>query len=101
MTGSRRLRALCDDTGTLLMIDETHTLSAGPAAPRGGSAADIVTWARPSPAHPDRAFACGHLAARVLALVDDEQADIEDVVDRWTLAGTPCDGGARAAWARC
>ena len=24
------LRALCDETGTLLIIDETHTISAGP-----------------------------------------------------------------------
>ena len=24
------LRAACDDTGTLLIIDETHTISAGP-----------------------------------------------------------------------
>ena len=42
------LRSLCDDTGTLLMIDETHTLSAGP----GGCTAawdldpDIVTMGK-------------------------------------------------------
>ena len=77
------LRALCDDTGTLLMIDETHTLSAGPggATAAWGLRPDIVTLGKAiAGGIPIGAFGLrDDLAARVLALVDDEQADIEDV----------------------
>jgi len=77
------LRALCDETGTLLMIDETHTLSAGP----GGSTAawgltpDIVTMGKAiAGGIPIGAFGLrAELADRVLGLVRAEHADIEDV----------------------
>jgi glutamate-1-semialdehyde 2,1-aminomutase len=77
------LRSLCDETGTLLMIDETHTVSAGP----GGCTAawgldpDIVTMGKaiaggiPIGAYGLRA----DLAERVLARVNDSDADIVDV----------------------
>ncbi len=77
------LRALCDETGTLLMIDETHTVSAGP----GGCTAawgldpDIVTMGKaiaggiPIGAYGLRA----DIAERVLARVADQGADIVDV----------------------
>jgi glutamate-1-semialdehyde 2,1-aminomutase len=77
------LRALCDRTGTLLMIDETHTVSAGP----GGCTAawgldpDIVTMGKaiaggiPIGAYGLRA----DVAERVLARVADQDADIVDV----------------------
>ena len=77
------LRELCDDTGTLLMIDETHTLSAGPggATAAWGLDPDIVTLGKAiAGGIPIGAFGLrDDLAARVLALVEDEQADIEDV----------------------
>ena len=77
------LRALCDETGTLLMIDETHTLSAGPGRRhRGvGPRPDIVTMGKAiAGGIPIGAFGLrDDLAARILALVDDENADIEDV----------------------
>jgi glutamate-1-semialdehyde 2,1-aminomutase len=77
------LRAVCDETGTLLMIDETHTVSAGPG---GCSAAwgldpDIVTLGKaiaggiPIGAYGLRA----DLAERMLARVADHDADIVDV----------------------
>jgi len=77
------LRAQCDQTGTLLMIDETHTVSAGP----GGCTAawgldpDIVTMGKaiaggiPIGAYGLRA----DLAGRVLARVAEQGADIVDV----------------------
>jgi glutamate-1-semialdehyde 2,1-aminomutase len=77
------LRELCDRTGTLLMIDETHTVSAGP----GGCTAawsldpDIVTMGKaiaggiPIGAYGMRA----DLAGRVLARVADQDVDIVDV----------------------
>ena len=77
------LRTLCDESGTLLMIDETHTVSAGP----GGCTAawgldpDIVTMGKaiaggiPVGAYGLRA----DLAERVLATVVDQDADIVDV----------------------
>ena len=77
------LRALCDTTGTLLMIDETHTLSAGP----GGCTAawgldpDIVTMGKAiAGGIPIGAFGLrDDLAARIYARVTDEGADIVDV----------------------
>jgi glutamate-1-semialdehyde 2,1-aminomutase len=77
------LRALCDETGTLLMIDETHTLSAGP----GGCTAawglhpDIVTMGKAiAGGIPIGAFGMrADLAQRILDLVHDQHADIEDV----------------------
>ena len=77
------LRALCDRAGTLLVIDETHTLSAGP----GGCTAawgldpDIVTMGKAiAGGIPIGAFGLrGALARRILDLVVDEHADIEDV----------------------
>ena len=77
------LRALCDETGTLLMIDETHTLSAGP----GGCTAawdltpDIVTMGKAiAGGIPIGAFGLrAELAERILGLVRDQHADIEDV----------------------
>jgi len=77
------LRALCDETGTLLMIDETHTVSAGP----GGCTAawgldpDIVTMGKAiAGGIPIGAFGLrAGLAERVLARVADHDADIVDV----------------------
>ncbi len=77
------LRSLCDDTGTLLMIDETHTLSAGP----GGCTAawdldpDIVTMGKAiAGGIPIGAFGLrAELAERILALVSELDADIVDV----------------------
>ena len=77
------LRALCDQTGTLLLIDETHTVSAGP----GGCTAawgldpDIVTMGKAiAGGIPIGAYGLRHdLAERVLAKVSTEGADIVDV----------------------
>jgi glutamate-1-semialdehyde 2,1-aminomutase len=77
------LRALCDETGTLLMIDETHTVSAGPggATAAWGLRPDIVTIGK--------AIAGGiaigafgmtrTLAAQLVDLVERDGADIVDV----------------------
>jgi len=77
------LRALCDETGTLLMIDETHTLSAGPggATAAWGLQPDIVTMGKAiAGGVPIGAFGLrDELAARILARVADDDADIEDV----------------------
>ncbi|HEX7442278.1 MAG TPA: transaminase, partial [Acidimicrobiales bacterium] len=77
------LRALCDETGTLLMIDETHTLSAGPGGCTAawGLAPDIVTMGKAiAGGIPIGAFGLrAELADRVLGLVRDQHADIEDV----------------------
>jgi len=77
------LRALCDETGTLLMIDETHTLSAGPGGCTAawGLTPDIVTMGKAiAGGIPIGAFGLrAGLADRVLGLVRDQQADIEDV----------------------
>lgn len=77
------LRSLCDETGTLLMIDETHTVSAGP----GGCTAawgldpDIVTMGKAiAGGIPIGAFGLrADVAERVLARVADADADIVDV----------------------
>jgi glutamate-1-semialdehyde 2,1-aminomutase len=96
------LRALCDETGTLLMIDETHTLSAGPG---GATAAwdlqpDMVTMGKAiAGGIPIGAFGMrAALAERILALVDEQQADIEDVGGiGGTLAGNPLSMAAARA----
>ena len=86
------LRALCDETGTLLMIDETHTLSAGPGGCTAawGLTPDIVTMGKAiAGGIPIGAFGLrAELAERILGLVRDRHADIEDVggIGR-TLAG--------------
>ena len=77
------LRQLCDDTDTLLVIDETHTVSAGP----GGCTAawslrpDVVTLGKAiAGGIPIGAYGLSEeTARRVLARVRDEGADIVDV----------------------
>ena len=96
------LRSLCDETGTLLMIDETHTLSAGPggATAAWGLDPDIVTMGKAiAGGIPIGTFGLGDgLAARILALVEDEQADIEDVGGiGGTLAGNALSTAAARA----
>jgi glutamate-1-semialdehyde 2,1-aminomutase len=77
------LRAICDRTGTLLLIDETHTLSAGP----GGCTA---AWElRPDLVTLGKSFAGGvpigayglsaDVADRLATRVDQEGADLVDV----------------------
>ena len=77
------LRELCDRTGTLLLIDETHTLSAGP----GGC---TQAWSlRPDLVTLGKSFAGGvpigayglsaAVADRLAASVDAEGADLVDV----------------------
>lgn len=77
------LRAACDRTGTLLLIDETHTLSAGP----GGC---TQAWdLRPDIVTLGKSFAGGvpigayglsaAVAARLQAKVDASDADLVDV----------------------
>ena len=77
------LRAICDRTGTLLLIDETHTLSAGP----GGC---TLAWGlRPDIVTLGKSFAGGipigayglsaEVAARLQATVDATDADLVDV----------------------
>jgi glutamate-1-semialdehyde 2,1-aminomutase len=77
------VRSLCDETGTLLMIDETHTFSAGPG---GATRAwdlhpDIVTIGKAiAGGIPIGAFGLkGDLADAIFALVEAEGADIVDV----------------------
>jgi glutamate-1-semialdehyde 2,1-aminomutase len=77
------LREACDRTGTLLLIDETHTLSAGPGGctQAWGLRPDIVTLGKsfaggvPIGAYGLSAAVADRLAARV----DDEGADLVDV----------------------
>ncbi len=96
------LRSLCDDTGTLLMVDETHTISAGP----GGCTAawgldpDVVTLGKaiaggiPIGAYGLRA----DLAERVLTRVADGDADLVDVGGiGGTLAGNALSTAAARA----
>lgn len=77
------LREVCDRTGTLLLIDETHTLSAGP----GGCTA---AWGlRPDLVTLGKSFAGGipigayglsaEVAARLAERVEAEGADLVDV----------------------
>ncbi len=77
------LRALCTRTGTLLMMDETHTFSAGPGGATGawGLSPDIVTIGKAiAGGIPIGAFGLSEaLAARVVATVASGPADIVDV----------------------
>ena len=76
------VRAACDATGTLLVIDETHTFSAGPggATRRWGLAPDAVTIGKSlGGGVPCGAYGLSEeLAARVLAQAVDGY-DLEDV----------------------
>ncbi len=96
------LRSVCDDTGTLLVVDETHTWSAGP----GGCTAawgldpDIVTMGKAlAGGIPIGAFGLrADVAERVLARVADRDADIVDVGGvGGTLAGNPLSMAAARA----
>ena len=77
------LRQICDRTGTLLLIDETHTLSAGP----GGCTMawnlrpDIVTLGKSfAGGVPVGAYGLSHdVAERLQARVDATDADLVDV----------------------
>jgi glutamate-1-semialdehyde 2,1-aminomutase len=77
------LRDLCDRTGTLLLIDETHTLSAGPGGctQAWGLRPDVVTLGKslaggiPIGAYGLSADVAERLAGRVVA----EAADLVDV----------------------
>lgn len=94
------LRRLCTETGTLLLIDETHTLSAGPGGctQAWGLDPDIVVMGKAlAGGVPTGAFGMrAELAARMLA---DRDADIEDVGGvGGTLAGNALSmAAARAA----
>jgi glutamate-1-semialdehyde 2,1-aminomutase len=97
------LRSLCDETGTLLMIDETHTVSAGPGGCTAawGLMPDIVTMGKAiAGGIPIGAYGLREdLAERVLARVADQDADIVDVGGiGGTLAGNALSmAAARAA----
>ncbi len=77
------VRELCDATGTLLVIDETHTFSAGPggATRRFGLRPDVLTIGKSL----GGGVACGayglttELAERVLRAVARDDVDIADV----------------------
>jgi glutamate-1-semialdehyde 2,1-aminomutase len=77
------LRSLCDETGTLLMIDETHTFSAGPGgATRAWELSpDIVTIGKAiAGGIPIGAFGLTNpLSDAILQLVVGDGADIVDV----------------------
>ncbi len=94
------LRRLCTETRTLLLIDETHTLSAGPGGctQAWGLDPDIVVVGKAiAGGVPTGAFGMrAELAARMLA---DRDADIEDVGGvGGTLAGNALSmAAARAA----
>jgi glutamate-1-semialdehyde 2,1-aminomutase len=77
------LRQLCDDTGTLLMIDETHTISVGPG---GATRAwdlrpDIFIIGKSiGGGIPSGAYGLtAEVAARITALAESGEADIVDV----------------------
>ena len=77
------LRAVCDRTGTLLLIDETHTLSAGPGGctQAWGLHPDIVTLGKSfAGGVPVGAYGLSaEVADRLAARVDAEGADLVDV----------------------
>jgi glutamate-1-semialdehyde 2,1-aminomutase len=74
------VRAACTRTGTLLIVDETHTLSAGPGGCTAawGLAPDLVTLGKAiAGGVPIGAYGVSHdVAARIAA---DEEGDYEDV----------------------
>jgi glutamate-1-semialdehyde 2,1-aminomutase len=83
------LRALCDETGTVLIIDETHTLCAGPGGmtQRDGLLPDAVVVGKAiGGGIPAAAFGMtASLADRVRASLDLEDIDVGGVGG--TLAG--------------
>jgi glutamate-1-semialdehyde 2,1-aminomutase len=96
------LRGLCDETGTLLMIDETHTFSAGPGGATGawGLRPDIVTIGKAiAGGIPIGAFGLsGPLARSLLARIGEDDADILDVGGvGGTLAGNALSTAAARA----
>jgi glutamate-1-semialdehyde 2,1-aminomutase len=80
------LRRLCTETGTLLVIDETHTLSCGTGGYSGlhGLRPDAMTMGKPiAGGIPTGAFGLSHeLAERV------EEATIAEVADVGGVGGT-------------
>jgi glutamate-1-semialdehyde 2,1-aminomutase len=85
------LRTACDATGTLLIIDETHTISAGPGGCTAawGLAPDVVTIGKAiAGGIPIGAYGLSpRLAARIDALEDADLIDVGGVGG--TLAGDP------------
>lgn len=83
------LRRLCSETGTLLVIDETHTLSCGPGGYSGehGLDPDAMTMGKPlAGGIPTGAYGLSdELAARVLEATVWDAADVGGVGG--TLAG--------------
>jgi glutamate-1-semialdehyde aminotransferase len=83
------LRGVCDETGTLLVIDETHTLSCGPGGytREYGLRPDAMTMGKPiGGGIPTGAFGLSdELAAKVLELDIPEATDVGGVGG--TLAG--------------
>lgn len=77
------VRKLCDDTGTLLMIDETHTISVGPggATKAWGLRPDIFIIGKSiGGGIPSGAYGITEdVAARVTQLAQSGEADIVDV----------------------
>ena len=77
------LREVCDRTGTLLLIDETHTLSAGPGGctQAWGLRPDLVTLGKSfAGGVPIGAYGLSAaVAERLAARVDAEGADLVDV----------------------
>lgn len=77
------LREVCDRTGTLLLIDETHTLSAGPGGctKAWGLRPDLVTLGKSfAGGVPIGAYGLSEeVAARLQARVDATDADLVDV----------------------
>jgi glutamate-1-semialdehyde 2,1-aminomutase len=85
------VRAACDQTGTLLIIDETHTLSAGPGGCTAawGLAPDLVTIGKAiAGGIPIGAYGVSaEVNARIEALEDADLIDVGGVGG--TLAGNP------------
>ena len=77
------LREICDRTGTLLLIDETHTLSAGPGGctQAWGLRPDLVTLGKSfAGGIPIGAYGLSaDVAAQLAGRVEDEGADLVDV----------------------
>ena len=96
------LREVCDRTGTLLLIDETHTFSAGPGGctQAWGLQPDIVTLGKSfAGGVPIGAYGLSAaVAERVARAVDEHGADLVDVGGvGGTLAGNPLSMAAARA----
>jgi glutamate-1-semialdehyde 2,1-aminomutase len=97
------LRNLCDETGTLLMIDETHTFSAGPG---GATRAwdlrpDIVTIGKAiAGGIPIGAFGLSDRLARSLIDRIGDEDDPADIVDVGGVGGTLAGNALSMAAAR-